>query len=192
MSEINEEIIDESSMAHIERKSLIVLKRKQDELFINENSEYVNLEEIVNESGLLNNSSNVRVAASLGRNIFNLRKNYLKIRIKSTNSERYINNTENVDERVNSLLESLDYSINIEITILYPENYPYISPQWKIEKYHGHNINSDIVKNKLEDLIMEQNRKNMIDWSPVNKPSNDIKNFLRSMNGIWCVMGRVI
>jgi hypothetical protein len=189
---MNEEIIDESSMVHIERKSLTVLKRKQDELFINENSEYVNLEEIVNESELLNNSSNVRVVASLGRNIFNLRKNYLKIRIKSTNSERYINTTEIVDERLNSLLQSLDYSINVEITILYPENYPYISPQWEIEKYHGHNINSDIVKNKLEDLIIEQNRKNMIDWSPVNKPSNDIINFLRSMNSIWCLMGRVM
>jgi hypothetical protein len=179
-------------MAHIERKSLTVLKRKQDELFINENSEYVNLEEIVNESGLLNNSSNMRLVASLGRNIFNLRKNYLKIRIKSTNSERYINNTENVDERANCLLQGLDYSMNVEITILYPENYPYISPQWGIEKYHSHNINFELVKNKLEDLIIEKNKKNVIDWSPVNNPSDDIKSFLASMNGIWCLMGRVM
>ena len=185
----SEEITDESSMTHIERRSLIILKRKQDELFINENSEYVNLEELVNESELLNNISNVRVCVSLGRNIFNLRKNYLKIRIKSINSEIYINSRgENQDERVNSLLRSLDYSINMEITILYPENYPYIPPQWKIEKYHGHNINSEVMKSKIEELIIEQNRKNMIDWSPVIKPSDDIKKFLTSMNSIWSII----
>jgi hypothetical protein len=179
---MNKKKIDKSCMVDIERKSLTVLKRNQDELFINENSEYVNLEEIVNESGLSNNSLNLRLVASLRRNIFNLRKNYLKIRIKSAN----------VGESENSLLEDLDYSMNVEITILYPENYPYISPEWGIEKYHGDNINVDLVKNKLEDLIIEKNRKNVIDWSPVNNPSDDIKSFLASMNGIWYLMGRVM
>ena len=103
---MSEMIIDESSLAHIERKSLTVLKRKQDEIFVGD-SEYADLEDLVNDSGMLNDTHDISAKVSLGRNIFNLRKNYLKIRLRSTNSERYMNNTETIDDRVNSLLQSL-------------------------------------------------------------------------------------
>lgn len=187
----DELIIDESSLAHIERKSLTVLKRKQDDIFVGD-SEYVDLEELVNDSGMLNNTRDISVKVSLGRNIFNLRKNYLKIRIRSRNSEQYMNNTETIDERVNSVLQSLDFSTNIEISINYPENYPFVCPRWAVERYHGYNINTELVKGKIEDLILQKNRKNATDWSPVNNPRDDIKSFLNDMNGIWCLMGRTM
>ena len=83
---MSEMIIDESSLAHIERKSLTVLKRKQDEIFVGD-SEYADLEDLVNDSGMLNDTHDISAKVSLGRNIFNLRKNYLKIRLRSTNSD---------------------------------------------------------------------------------------------------------
>ena len=183
-----EDIIDECSVAYEERKSLLTLKRRQDEIF--KEDELINLDRIIGECQM-NNSRVKLITGTLTRNIFNLKNNYLKLRIRTKFEEDYLmqlrSNGEgdvNVSETYLDFLRSNNIKIDLEITINYPDEYPFVRPNWEINKYHGINIDENI-KYYFDEKVNNHNILNERSWSPVIDLASDIKKFLVSVGNIW-------
>jgi hypothetical protein len=171
----------DSSMAHAERRSLKNLSIRQVALFGEGDNEYVNLEEMLIEKGLI--IDDMKIRCSLSRSIFDIRRNYLKLRIKSKYADRYKNDCSSRDELANeNVLEALNASeikLDIEISINYPRNYPFDFPIWKLERFHGMNISNNVViECYFKDKIVSQNNINANDWTPVLTPKQDIDKFI--------------
>lgn len=188
-----ENVIDECSVAHEERISLITLKRRQDEVFNDE--EMIDLDRMIRECQM-SNVLGKSITGTLTRNIFNLRNNYLKLRIRSKFEENYLNELRsntidnediNLSETYMDFLRSNNVKIDLEITINYPEDYPFIRPNWVINKYHGINVN-DSVRYYFNEKINNHNILNGRTWSPVIDLASDVKKFIVSVNEIWNIL----
>tara|TARA_B100001093_G_C26602748_1_gene916656 strand:+ start:210 stop:764 length:555 start_codon:yes stop_codon:yes gene_type:complete len=167
----------DSSIVYSERRNLQTLKRRQDEVFENENNECINLESIINEI-IVNLRENRKLKCCLSRNILDIRKNYLKIRMLSTNLDRYINSGGD-DESVKDVLRCSDFKIDVEIMINYGKEYPFQPPTWKIEAYHVLNLDSGVVlKEHLDNMIIKHKEVYLRDWTPAMCIKDDIKNYL--------------
>lgn len=176
----NEIIEMDSSLAYSERKRLQNLKKRQDELFGGEENELVNLVEIINEILGVENNEEVRVTVSRSR--FEIRNNYLKIRLNGKKLERYLNSVpeESIDTSIVNMLRNTDCKIDIEIKIEYPVEYPFTPSKWSLERYHETNTqnNGFSVENYLDMHVESHNILNRREWSPVITPKLDVKCFL--------------
>ena len=183
-----ENVIDDCSVANEERTSLITLKRRQDEVFNDE--EKIDLDTMIRECQM-NNVLGKLITGTLTRNIFNLRNNYLKLRIRSKFEENYLMQLRssgeedvNVSETYMDFLRSNNVKIDLEITINYPDEYPFVRPNWEINKYHGINIDENI-KYYFDEKVNNHNILNERSWSAVIDLASDIKKFLVSVGNIW-------
>jgi len=184
-----EDIIDECSVAHRERKSLLTLKRRQDEIF--KEDDLIDLNTILDECQM-NNSVSKSITGTLTRNTFNLKNNYLKLRIRTKFEEDYLIELGSdrdviVSETYIGFLRSNNVKIDLEITINYPEDYPYVRPEWVINKYHGLNVNENI-EYYFDGKINNHNKLNERGWSPVIDIASDLKKFLVSIGDIWNIL----
>lgn len=181
----------DSSIAYAERRSLKNLSVRQVALFGEGDNEYVNLESMLNERGL--EIDDMKIRCSLSRSIFDIRRNYLKMRIKSMYADKYENECNSRDEMINEdVLETLRVSemkLDIEISINYPRNYPFEFPIWNLERFNGSNIsNIGVIECYFKDKIISQNNRNANDWSPVLTPRGDIDKFIEGILDIWNII----
>ena len=187
-----ENVIDECSVAHEERLSLSTLKRRQDEIFKEE--DVIDIIEILRECQSVRSLERI-ITGTLSRNIFHLRNNYLKLRFRSKYEEEYLRqmrierNAEdgdlNVSETYMDFLRNNNIKIDLEVIINYPEDYPYVRPDWKIKKFHSINVDDENIKYYLNEKINNHNILNNRSWSPVIDLKADIKNFIVSISDIW-------